>query len=85
MNIVILVCRLPADWTTKGSAVIQLVRSSAGLMSSIFIFLFQIRPNMGQKTQVQIDPEDGSFNTGEEVDEKSNFKYNNLSKFFTYN
>jgi hypothetical protein len=30
---------------------------------------------MGQKTQVQIDPEAGSFNNGEEVDEKSNFKY----------
>ncbi len=40
---------------------------------------------MGQKTQVQIDPEAGSFNTGEKVAEKSNFKYNNLSQFFTYN
>jgi hypothetical protein len=38
-----------------------------------------------KKTQVHIDPEPGSFNTGEGVDEKSNFKYNNLSHFFTYN
>ncbi len=39
---------------------------------------------MGQKTQLQIDPEAGSFNIGEKVAEKSNFQSNNLFQFFTY-